>query len=144
MACVVGVYEGRMPSTCPLGHPTATGRGGGTEGRKEWRVEEGEEDEGRNELPWHHTWTIFSIIVHDICWQSASCTYNLIYLHRKQLKYNNTHYKRQRLFYTCCGARSFLYSGTCGRGRLWKCPPPSWSTATLYPGWTSGCLPTLQ
>lgn len=32
MACVVGVYEGRMPSTCPLGHPTATGRGGGTEG----------------------------------------------------------------------------------------------------------------
>lgn len=46
--------------------------------------------------------------------------------------------------FTCCGAHNFLCTGTCGQERRWRCPPLSWSTATLCPGWTSGCLPTLS
>lgn len=68
--------------------------------------------------------------VSPICWETV-CLSSMIK-------------ENQKLVRTCCGARNCPCTGTCGQGRLWRCPPPSWSTATLSPGWTSGCLPTLQ
>lgn len=68
--------------------------------------------------------------VSPICWETV-CLSSMIK-------------ENQKLVHTCCGARNCPCTGTCGQGRLWRCPPLSWSTATLSPGWTSGCLPTLQ